>query len=414
MSLISRAFSQPEKRNADFSSTLAGIPSWASHAQSDGDGIGGHGAMSITAFFSCVRILADAVSSLPIGAYKQSGNAQVLVDPQPTLLRGSPYPGLTMRDWLWMMMRSLAVSGNAFAYVTARGPDGRPTALLPVHHDQVQISLNTEQGQTISWTDPIYRIGGKQIPNADIVHIKRYPEAGCPVGMSPIDYAAGTINLSLAADRYGLRWFRDSANPSGVLSSKDDLTPLQVKQNQLNWIAGHQGNRYPAMLGNGLQWQSLSISPEESQFLQTRHYQRSDIGMWFGIPPHMLGDIEKQTSYGTGVEQQSISFTTYTLGGWLSCVEQALSLLIPNNQFIKLDIDGLLRGDIKARWEAYGMGRNSGVLSVNDINAMEGRPPIGPEGDIRIQPMNYIPLGTPVSEYLGKSTPDTPPAKNGE
>lgn len=235
------------------------------------------------------------------------------------------------------------------------------------------------------------------------------------MGMSPVQKAAAAIGLGLAAERYGLRYFRDSANPSGILSTDGEITPQQQKQAAKAWITSHQGRRLPAVLGNGLKWQSVTLTPNESQFLETRGFQRSEIAMWFRIPPHMIGDTEKSTSWGTGIEQQTLGFVKYTLMPWLICIEQAISVLLPRGQFAKFNIDDLLRGDVESRWKSYNLGRNAGVYSVNEIRDREDLPPIGPEGDIRLQPSNYVPLGTPPSEYLGNAPEsENTPADNAD
>jgi HK97 family phage portal protein len=154
-----------------------------------------------------------------------------------------------------------------------------------------------------------------------------------------------------------------------------------------------------------LKWRQISISPNESQFLETRQFQRSEIAMLFGIPPHMIGDTEKSTSWGTGIEQQSIGFVTYTLRPWLTCIESVLSNLLPRGQYAQFNVDALLRGDQKGRYEAYLQARNAGWMNVNEIRELEDRAPI-PNGDDYLQPLNYGPLG---SDPLAAKTPPKPP-----
>ena len=347
-------------------------------------------AMALAAFYACVTLLADTVASLGVKAYRQQGEARVEVSPQPTLLAGAgPYPECTWFEWLWMLMESLAVTGNGFGYVTKfDAKTGKPSAVMPLHPDTVFVEMPNREG----WIDPVYRVGNTVVPNERIVHIKRYPMAGASLGMSPIQKAASAVGLALAAERYGLNYFRDSANPSSVLESDLTLTEEQTTRLQRQWISSHGGRRRPAILSHGVKWRPIAISPNESQFLETRQYQRSEIAMWFRIPPHMIGDTTKSTTWGTGLEQQSRGFVMYTLEPWLTCIEQALSALLPTGQFVKFNIDGLLRGDVQARWAAYQLGRNTGVYSVNDIRAMEDLPPI-PDGDGRLQPLNFVPLG---------------------
>ncbi|MBF4194659.1 Gp13 [Mycolicibacterium phlei] len=345
--------------------------------------------MALGAFYACVTLLADIVSTLSVKAYRWKDGAKIAVEPQPRLFADSPYPDVTWFSWLWMMMESLAVTGNAFGYVTDRGEDGRPTAIMPIHPDRVNIKVD-EDGL---WPDPVYFFEGKRVPLEDVVHIKRFPIAGCAWGMSPVEKAAAAIGLGLAAERYGLRYFRDSANPSGILSTDSDLSPEQAKRAQMAWLASHRGRRLPAVLSGGLKWQSVTLTPNESQFLETRQFQRSEIAMWFRIPPHMIGDTTRSTSWGTGIEEMTLGFMKFTLQPWLTCIEQALTAFLPRGQFAKFNIDDLLRGDIKTRWEAYWLGRQAGVYSVNDIRDFEDLPPVE-NGDIRLQPANFVPLGT--------------------
>lgn len=408
MSFLSRAFTGvPEQRSV---AQLNSIPRW-SEVSAGGGGYGPHGsAMNLGAFYACVTLLSDTVAALPIKAYRNKGNVRVAVDPQPKLMQDSPYPGLTWFDWLWMLMESLAVTGNAFGYITSRDEMGKPMAIMPVHPDCIQVD---PEPRGSDWLNPTYRIEGKVVDSDDILHIKRYPIAGCAVGMSPIEKAAHDIGLGLSAQRYGLRWFKDSADPSGVLTTEQQLDDSQVKSTLKRWLQSHQNRRLPAVLSGGLKWQPIHITPNESQFLETRGFQRSEIAMWFRIPPHMIGDTEKSTSWGTGIEQQSIGFTTYTVNPWLICIEQALSAFLPKKQFVKFNIDGLLRGDVKTRWEAYQMGRDSGVYSSNDIRALEDLPPIGPEGDIRLQPMNFVRLGYEPPEPDPGPNPQADPGEEG-
>lgn len=386
MSFLSRAFVGESEQRAV--ANLGGIPKW-SEVSGGGGYVTPKNAMQITAFFSCVKLLSNSVSMLPLRAYRHKGDVRTMLKPQPPLLQ-NPYPGITWHNWKWMLMQSLTVTGNAFGYVTARDNGARPTAILPIHPDAV--SINHEEGD---WTNPAYYISGKRVDSADVFHVKAYPTAGCPMSLSPIELAASDLELTQAAERYGLRWFKDSANPSGILTSDTNLTDTQVKQEMKRWVMTHGGSRrYPAVMGGGLKWQSISITPEESQFLATRAYQKSDIAMLFGIPPHMIGDTEKTSSWGQGVEQMSIGYVVYTLGGWLTCIEEAFNQILPNGQFVKFNVDALLRGDLKGRYEAHQIAIQNGWASPDEVRSLEEMAPIeGYPGGIHLQPANFVPLG---------------------
>jgi len=301
-----------------------------------------------------------------------------------------------------MFMESLAITGNGLGYISSFDELGNATGIMPVHPNFVAITI-AEWRATV-WPKPLYTILGEEIPNDRIVHIKRYPLAGFAWGMSPVEKAASAIGLGLASQRYGLKYFQDAANPSGLLTTDQDLTPTQAMQNQKRWLQSHQGRRLPAVLSGGLKWQTVSLTPEESQFLSTRQFQVAEIARWFRIPPHMIGETAKSTSWGSGLAEQVDGFEKFTLRPWLVAIEQALTRLLPRGQFAKFDVSELLRLDDLTRWEMYRLARDSGAYSVNEIRAREDMPKIGPEGDIHLQPANFVPLGTPPSALSASSS----------
>ena len=398
MSFLSRAVTGvPEKRILDSAPWIGNpydsmsVQGWATmpgeHTR-EGD------SMALGAFYACVTLLADIISSLPLKAYRKRDNVDTECSPQPDLFKNGPFPEITWFSWLWMFMESLAVTGNGIGYIPSfDNKMGNATSILPIHPSFVAITESAWEGT--KWPKPLYTVLGEEIPNDRIFHIKRYPLAAMPWGMSPVEKAASAIGLGLASQRYGLRYFQDAANPSGILTSDQDLSPQQAAQNQKRWIQSHQGRRLPAILSGGLTWQSVTLTPEESQFLTTREFQVEEVARWFRIPPHMIGATGKSTSWGSGLAEQTLGFVKYTLMPWLVCIEQAITQLLPRGQFAKFDLDELLRADIVSRWEAYRLGRDSGAYSVNDIRAKEDMPKIGKEGDIHLQPANFVPLGTP-------------------
>lgn len=367
------------------------------------DYVGVHRAMSSMTVMACVRLLSDTIASLPWKAYRKGKDGiPVEVDPQPAILR-SPFPGFDLFQYKWMMVSSMALRGNFYAYVTSRDAMFRPTAILPLHPDLIFLERRPD---ILMWMDPIYRIMGQQVPSQDMVHIRRFTMAGEPWGLSPVKQAAAAIGMSLAAEEYGYRYFRESANPSGMLMTEQNLSDDVVKRQQQQWIASHGGRRLPAVLTGGFSFKTLTIAPNEAQFLETRQFQRSEIAMMYGIPPHMIGDTERSTSWGTGIEQQSIGAVTFTFRSWAAPIESVMTNLLPTGQYVRFDFNELTRGDIKARYDAYDQAIHSGWLNVNEVRRDEQRPPIGPDGEIYLQPVNYAPLGfTPVA-----APPKAPPA----
>lgn len=385
MSLLSRIFDNDgEARGISKSSA---IPSNADGYRSDaGVPVSERSALQLIAVQACVRVLADSLAALPLDAYRKTNGIRQEIAPAPLLVR-DPFAQLTDFEWKFQLVSSLALRGNSYHRVIARDRMEYATQLQPVHPDCVSVEVDKESGSVV------YRIEGERVPNADIVHIRRFALPGSEVGLSPIGAAAQGIGLGLAAERYGARYFGDSANPSSVLETDQDLSDDQALRSQQSWINTHGGRRKPAMLSGGLKWRPITISPNEAQFLETRKFQRSEIAMLFGVPPHMIGDTDRSTSWGSGIEQQSIGFVTYTLRPWLTCIEAALSKLLPKSQYVRFNVDALLRGDQKARYDSYVQARNGGFLNVNEIRELEDLEPIE-NGEDYLQPLNYGPLGS--------------------
>jgi HK97 family phage portal protein len=394
------------------------------------DFVGVHRAMANMTVYACVRLLADTIASLPWKAYRRDKNGvPVELSPQPAIIR-EPFPGFDLFQWKWMIIANMALRGNSYHLVTGRDNQGYPTALMPLHPDIVFLERRPD---ILLWFDPIYRVMGQPIPKADICHIRRYTMPGEPWGLSPVRQAAVAIGMGLAAEEYGYRYFKESANPTGMLMTDQNLDPDAVQQQQQNWIASHGGRRLPAVLTGGFKWAPLSISPDESQFLQTRHFQRTEICMMFGVPPVLIGDTEKTTAWGTGIEQLTQGAVTYTFRSWTECIESVVTSLLPRGQFVRFDYDALLRGDIDTRYKAYQVAINTGWMNRNEARAKEELEP-KPTLDTFLQPVNMAPTGfdpnktaalkatgTPgekpaslPSEPGPGGTPQTPPSPNGK
>jgi HK97 family phage portal protein len=349
-------------------------------------------AMRCMTVYACIRILADIIASLPWYVYRDDAQGfPVKLPDQPRIIT-KPCPDLTVFDWKFMQVVSLCLRGNSYNWITGfDSTTGWPSGLLPLHPDWVMVEVPPDY----DWTHPIYRVGGTVVDASRLLHVKRFVLPGWPEGLSPIQQAAQTIGMALHAQQYGYNYFRDTANPSGALLTDQAMPPDKTKQIQKEWISTHGGRRLPAVLTGGFKWQPITISPEESQFLATRAFQDNQIQRVFGIPPHMMGDHEKSSSWGTGIEQITIGFIQFTLNSWLVLFENALSdLLLPRGQYVKFDVDELMRGDQASRWEAYTAGRNAGAINADEIRAREGKPPIPDgKGKIYLQPVNYAPLG---------------------
>ena len=229
--------------------------------------------------------------------------------------------------------------------------------------------------------------GKVRLSRYDVLHIPGLGFDGL-VGYSPIAMAKNAVGMALACEEYGASFFANGANPSGVLEHPGVLKDPAKVRDSWNEVYRGSGNAHKiAVLEEGMKYTPISISPEEAQFLETRKFQIDEIARLYRIPPHMVGDLEKSSF--SNIEQQSLEFVKYTLDPWVIRWEQALmrSLFTPAEKqqyFIKLNVDGLLRGDYQSRMNGYATGRQNGWLSANDIRELEDLNPIQAEevGDL--------------------------------
>ncbi|MFE8944505.1 phage portal protein [Streptomyces sp. NPDC007856] len=359
-------------------------------------------AMQLIAVQACVRILSSAISRLPLNAMVMRDGVQVPTPAAPTIVV-DPFGGAsntrfpTRRAGLKQMAISLLLRGNAYGIVTARDHLYRPSRIAVLHPDLVKVTMNEDGGRD-------YEVNRVAVDDPrDMVHLTGMCMPGSPTGLSPIGYARQSIGLGLAAERFGAQFFGQGAHLSGVITVDGDLDKQRARQMKEGFEASHSGlaNAHAiGVLSGGAKWQPISVNPEDAQFLQTRAGQNLDMAMLYGVPPHMLGQVDRTTSWGTGIEQQAIGFRVWTLDDWLGTFEDAWTAMLPRGQSARFDTSELERTDTAGRWSWYATARTIGGMTQNEIRAKEGLPPIEGGDDIAA-PLN--------SAHSGDSTPPAPP-----
>jgi HK97 family phage portal protein len=344
-------------------------------------------ALSISTVFTCVAILADAVSTLPLVAYRKSQTSSGKpLYPTPMLI-DNPWPEGILQDWLTQVMVSLTLRGNFYGRITERDDRGFATGIMPLHPDVVTPRRDPDTGARQYW------INGKPVSAFDMLHIPALLVPGSFVGLNPVEYQRTSWGLAAATEKFGGQFFANSAHPSGVIEYPGDLSPEETLEMAREWKMAHQGigqAQYPAILTGGAEWKSVSLGPDDAQFLQTRAFQRSDIAGFFRVPEHMLGAQDKTSSWGTGIEQMDIGFIVNTLQPWINRIETYLSRLLPPNQICKFDLTGRMRGDSGQRAAYYTAMINAGLMNADTGCDLEGLPrlPNG-EGQIYYRPTNF-------------------------
>ena len=347
-------------------------------------------AMQTTAVYACVRILAEAVASLPLHVYEyQDDGGKKLVHDHPLyyLLHDEPNPEMTSFVFRETLMSHLLIWGNAYAQIIRDGA-GRVLGLYPLLPDKMEVQRD-DKGNIYyvyfrnSDENPMFKeYGNIKLKAEDVLHIPGLGFDGL-IGYSPIAMAKNAVGMTLACEEYGASFFANGANPGGVLEHPGVLKdPSKVRESWNSVYRGVSNAHKIAVLEEGMKYQQIGIPPEEAQFLETRKFQINEIARLYRIPPHMVGDLDKSSF--SNIEQQSLEFVKYTLDPWVIRWEQSLqrSLLLPGEKgkyFIKLNVDGLLRGDYQSRMNGYAVGRQNGWFSANDIREMENMNPIPDE-----------------------------------
>jgi HK97 family phage portal protein len=352
-------------------------------------GVSTDSAMRLSAVFACLRLLSEAISTLPVDTFIRFQGTRRAWRPRPDYLSFQPPQGSRI-NYLSQVMLSLLTDGNAFV-ATPRDELGVPLDLIVI--DPTRVTIDRVRGRLR------YQLNAQELdPRWDLMHIPGMTLPGHLRGLSPIGYARETIGLGLAAQSFGRSFFENGALPGAVIEAPHGMSDEAVKRWQATWNAGHQGvanaNRI-GVLTEGAKLSQVSVHPDEAQFLETRQFQVPDIARIYGVPPHLIADASNSTSWGSGLAEQNIAFGQFSLRPWLERIEDAHTRLLTTHGlpdvFVKLNLDALLRASLKDRYEAYGVGITNKFLLPNEARATE---------DMR--PLNG-----------GDQFPDSPPAPSG-
>jgi HK97 family phage portal protein len=340
-------------------------------------------AMQMTAVYSCVRILSEAVAGLPLHLYRYNasgGKEKAVNHPLYFLLHNEPNPEMTSFSFRETLMSHLLLWGNAYAQIIRNGR-GEVMALYPLMPNRMTVdrdpagrlcylySRTSEDAPTLS-----SRLSQVVLNPSDVLHIPGLGFDGL-VGYSPIAMAKNAIGMAIACEEYGAKFFANGAAPGGVLEHPGVVKdPAKVRESWNSVYQGSGNSHRVAVLEEGMKYQPIGISPEQAQFLETRKFQINEIARIYRIPPHMIGDLEKSSF--SNIEQQSLEFVKYTLDPWVVRWEQTMQRVLftsaeKREHFIKFNVDGLLRGDYVSRMSGYATGRQNGWLSTNDIRELE-------------------------------------------
>lgn len=407
MALVEKLLNWQPGAPAQASSPLQN-PQWWGWGEGSiaGPAVGPDTALKVSTVYACTGLLSETIASLPLVVFRylenQDGRERARNHPLYEVLHDQANATQTAFDFVQMMQHHALMRGSGYAKIMA-GARGFADQLIPLHPDNVRkekltngriryVVRDDNQGEKAYNDEDIFEVGGLSLDGWNTVSV--------------ISYARDSLGLSLAAERYGSRFFRNDSRPSGILHTDKLLNDGAAKRLKETWESYHSGGNQQrvAILEQGLTWQQIGISPEEAQFLGTREFQAEDVCRWFRVPPHMVGLTSKATSWGSGIEEMNIGFLTYTLRPWLTRWIQAIRrdlILAPQTYFADFIVEHLLKGDIQSRYNAYAIARQWGWLSVNEIRRYENLNPVS-GGDTYLTPLNMSPAAlTPKGEGEG-------------
>lgn len=365
--------------------------------------------MQVSAVYACVRILSESVASLPLNLFKYKpgvGSEKDRALGLYSVLHDEPNEEMTSFNWREAAMTHLCLWGNHYSQVI-RNNAGSVIGLYPLLPDRMTV-YRDDKTKKIYY---VYRVTsddvlpgvkageGVKLNAEDVLHIPGLGFDGL-IGYSPIAMMRNSVGAAIASDEYSSRFLENGATPSGVLEHPGALKdPKKLRESWHDAYGGSGNAGKVAILEEGLKFHTISISPADAQLLETRKFQVNEIARIFRIPPHMIGDLEKATF--SNIEQQSLEFVKYTLDPWLARWEQAMNRRLLNSyekrdHYIQFNAEGLLRGDLKSRNEAYAVARQNGWMSTNDIRRKEGMDLIPAElgGDRYLCNGNMVDIGS--------------------
>ncbi len=368
-------------------------------------------ALSATAVWRAVSLVAQTIGALPLHIYESEGartKNKAVNHKLYYTLHTEPNPEQSAMEFREMLQAHALTYGRAHAEIELKG-DGRVN-LWPLMPDRVEPLRTKEKGSLV------YRVhlpnGGHKMMLPDQIYTLRGLGYGLNHTYNVIDLFRESIGLTLAAEEFGARFFGNGASMGGVLQHPHRVGEEAIMQLRQSMEERHKGLEQAhrlLILEEGMQYKEIAVPPDKAQFIETRKYQINDVARIIGVPPHKLAEMSQATF--SNIEHQSIEFVQDTINPWCVRWEQSLSRQLLSDTekkkyFFKHNLAGLVRGDFKTRMEGYSIGRQNGWLSANDIRELEDMNPIE-QGDIYLVPMNMEPAGEPKDEPATTKEPET-------
>lgn len=360
-------------------------------------------AITLSAVWRAINVISGTLAGLPLKHYDLKDETRVVLRKSPAS-RVLKTPNELMTGYLFReSLQAMALGfGNGYGYIK-RNAAGIPEEVTPIHpNDCLPIKYMGKMYYKIRINNQYFTVLGD-----DMIHIPGLSFNGV-MGFSIISVARESLGGALATQKFGNKFYENGANIGGVLETPGQLSEKAYSNLKESWNKQTQGLEKTGstpILEGGTKFTKIGIEPEAAQFLETRQFQVTEVARWFGVPPHLLFDLDRSTN--NNIEHQGMEFVTYTLLPWANRWEEELSRkLIPTNQrdtqYIEHEFSGLLRADAKSRSEYYKGMFSVGSISPNQINQLENLPTYE-GGDQRYVQAAFVPIDKIAGFYEGKS-----------
>jgi HK97 family phage portal protein len=329
-------------------------------------------ALRLIAIRTATDLFASLVSELPLTVFSGAGIDRK-ARPTPGYLDDPAGDGYGRQDWLYQLMVSWLLRGNAHGEILSTGPGGYPLQVDLWYPDRVSADISSGK--------PEWSYNGKPVQRDRVLHARVNPIPGVLFGLSVIGYHAQQIGLPISAVRYGLQFFSDGAHPTGILQNENTdistLTDDQVALIKARFMAAMKGTREPALVGRGWSFNALQVAPEESQFLATIGASEAECCKMFGAGvAEILGYPSGAPMTYSTIEGRMSHLLILSLDRWITRAERLLSRMLPRPQYVVLDRDSLLSSTTLARYQSYESALRNGWQTINEVRAKDNLPPV--------------------------------------
>ncbi len=359
---------------------------------SSGEVVDYDSALTLSSVYAAIRLLSDSVSTLSLDVLFRSNGSEQKFRPLPAWVLNMS-PELRNHEILGQVVTSLLLDGNAYL-ATLRDDTGRVLSLSVLDPSDITPNLVTDETgiQRLAFTSS--KAGGVTLTSRDITMVRGLMKPGEITGVSPVTAAREFIGLGIATQRFGSSFFGNNATPGSVIEVPGQLSPEGTQALKTAWREIHEGaangNRL-AVLTESAKFSKISLSPEDSQFLETRQATVQDVARLYGVPPHLLADASGSTSWGSGLHEQNVAFSQYSLRPLVTRVEAALTSIMRSEgiavAYARFDLESMRRVTAD-RWTSYSTAIQTGVLSIDEVRAYEGLAALPDDQGTR----HYVPL----------------------